>query len=62
MTQVTTTHELLRSRAATKMPGYTALEIVRPGKAVELWHVVPDSDVKRHVDEWAKQHGVSEGT
>ena len=52
-TRAVTTGELLRSRPATKMPGYVALEVVRPCQKTELWHVVLPDAVDALVFEWA---------
>lgn len=54
------TGELLRSRPATNMRGYVALEIVRPCQKTELWHVVRTRDelVARTL-EWAVSRNVS---
>jgi len=52
------TGELLRSRPATRMPGFIALEIVRPCQKTELWHVVQPEAVDSLVREWAVAHGI----
>lgn len=52
------TGELLRSRPATNMPGYVALEVVRPCQKSELWHVVPPEEVNALVKNWALTRGL----
>jgi len=52
------TGELLRSRPATKMPGYVALEVVRPSRKIELWHVVQPKGVDALALQWAVDHGL----
>ncbi len=52
------TGELLRSRPATKMPGYVALERVQPCQKPVLWHVVQPDEVARRVFEWELMKGL----
>lgn len=52
------TGELLRSRPATNMPGYVALEVVRPCQRTELWHVVLPQAVDGLVQEWALERRI----
>ncbi len=55
MTLAIATGELLRRRPHRQG---IALEIVRPGKAPVLWHVVSEDEVARRVAEWRRERGL----
>ena len=59
ITLAVATGELLRARPATRMPGFIALEVVRPCQKTELWHVTCPEGVDRLVKEWALARGIS---